>query len=340
MTTRVFACILISLILALTVFGAPVEQNLELFGAGASGGSNGAGSSGVTPVHSGTCGENLTWRLTPDGKLTIMGEGDMEWASQSKIPWREYEDIIRNVIIENGVTNIGENAFSSCRNLESVVIAQSVENIMKRAFYGCSITEIEIPAGVKTIGEATFAHNPFTSIIIPESVTYIGNEAFRSCHELQRIDVDINNNHYSSDENGVLFNKDKTVLIQYPIHNEKTAYKIPNSVETILNHAFYESNIESVVLPEGVTNIGDFAFYGCREIEEIIIPGTVKSVGAESFRHCRNLESVTLQNGIESIGESAFFSCNNIESIFIPESVSSIGVGAFACGKKDRKSVV
>ena len=277
---------------------------------------------GITPIHSfaptvvasgycGAQGDNLTWTLTCDSVLTISGNGDMmDYVLFTGFaPWFPHESAIRAVVIRNGVTSIGNAAFGHHRRLSSVTI----------------------PNSVTSIGDLAFAHaRALTSVIIPKSVTTIGHFAFGACRALTSIDVDINNQYFSS-ENGVLFDKSKTTLIQYPPGKPNTVYIIPNSVTTIGNEAFFQSrNLISVVIPEGVTNIGNSAFSGCSGLTSIVIPNSVVAIGNQAFFACSNLTSVIIGDGAISIGDRAFANCRNLTSVTIGKSVKTIGEQAFS----------
>lgn len=138
-------------------------------------------------VDSGTCGKNLTWKLDHEGVLTISGTGAMtSWTSSLPAPWHSNRSKVKKVIISNGVTSIGEYAFSLCVNLTSVTIPDSVTFIEGRAFGFCSsLTGIVIPNRVMSIGECSFwGCSNLTSIIIPNSVAFIGDHAFYDCDNL------------------------------------------------------------------------------------------------------------------------------------------------------------
>ena len=215
---------------------------------------------------------------------------------------------VRNVIISDGVTSIGNNAFDGCRSLINIEIPSSVTSIGDYAFYYCeSLTSIEIPSSVTSIGNCAFAYCcNLTSIEIPSSVTSIGRSAFSGCTGLESIAVDDSNPSYRSID-GILFSKDQTTLVCYPAGKTETAY----------------------TLPEGVTSIGRSAFDGCESLTSIEIPSSVTSIGIRAFDGCRNLTSIEVPEGVTIIGNYAFDFCSSLTSIKIPSSVTSIGYSAF-----------
>lgn len=290
----------------------------------------------------GKCGDNLTYSFdSSTGTLTISGKGNMtDWETVMSVPWFEIKNEIITVIIENGVTGIGEFAFENCDNMTKVTIPNSVISIGVGAFEGCdSITSIEIPdsvisirysafrncdnlisvtlpkhlkkiehttfyncinltsivipSGVETIGQESFERctnlsnidipdsvteigfgafrycHSLKDIIIPDSVTKIGSYAFVDCDSLENISTNNKNPNYSSD-NGVLYNKSKTKIIQYPIGSTRKEFVIPNGVETI----------------------GEFAFQGCDSLINIIIPDSVTTIIINAFNNCINLANV------------------------------------------------
>ncbi len=186
-------------------------------------------------------------------------------------------DSLTSVTIGNSVTTIGVSAFRGCNSLTSIILPDSVTSIGSRAFEGCdSLTSVTIGNSVTSIGEDAFYHcDSLTSITIPDSVTSIGNYAFAWCDSLTSITVDEDNKYFSSNSYGVLFNKDKTTLIQYPAGNTRTSYTIPDSVTTIGNSAFYDcDSLTSVTIPDSVTSIGDYAFRYCDSLADVYYDGT------------------------------------------------------------------
>ncbi|MBR6620679.1 MAG: bacterial Ig-like domain-containing protein [Clostridia bacterium] len=251
---------------------------------------------------SGTCGDNLNWLLnTSTGVLNITGTGAMTDYTLFSAPWYSYRSSIKTVNIAEGVTTIGKYAFALCDSLTSVTIGNSVTTINYEAFYGC---------------------DGITSVTIGNSVISIGNRAFNSCDSLTSITVDENNKYYSSDSYGVLFNKDKTTLIQYPIGNARTSYTIPDSVTTIGSGAFALcDSLTSVTIPDSVTTINYEAFYGCDGITSVTFGenSQLKTIGSYAFRNCDSLTKVTIPGSVTTIDSYAFYSCGSLTSITVDE---------------------
>ncbi len=178
--------------------------------------------------------------------------------------------VIPNTINGLPVTSIGDGAFYECSGLTSVTIGNNVTEIGDYAFGGCS---------------------GLTSMTLPSSITFIGDEAFSGCTRVTSFSVDIANSTFSSND-GVLFNKAQTSLLNYPA--PKTGdYNIPNSVTSILDGAFSEcKGLTSVTLPNSLTSIGDGAFDGCKGLTSVTLPSSLTSIGINAFRECTGLTSV------------------------------------------------
>ena len=226
----------------------------------------------VSAETSGKCGDNLTWTLDDEGALTISGTGNMRnWSYPEDASWYSDRENIKTVIIQNGVTSIGSYAFYNCSNLTSITILDSVTSIGWHAFYNCS---------------------NLISINIPDSVMSIGSYAFYLCSGLTSINVNENNKNYRSDE-GILFNKNMTTLIQYPSAKANSEYVIPNSVTSISDSAFRGcTDLTSVTIPNSVTSISDSAFIGCSGLTNITIPNSITKVHGWAFYNCKNLSDV------------------------------------------------
>lgn len=222
---------------------------------------------------SNSCGESLTWSLdTATGVLEISGTGAMCDYLVSKTPWYGDRSVIKTVNILDGVTSIGSGAFYDCDYLEIVSVPNSVLSIGDNAFRDCeSLEEIILPDNLTSIGKEAFYYSGLIGISIPASVTSIGDNAFGWCGSLEKISVEENNGYFSSDEYGVLFNKDKTELVKYPNNNQETDYAIPDTVKSLKGDSFENCySLKTVTIPASVTSIGDGVFYNCY-IEKIIV---------------------------------------------------------------------
>ena len=256
-------------------------------------------------VKSGICGAEVTWTLDSEGVLTISGSGDMYDYGFSGAPWCGRR--VKSAVIAEGVTSIGKFAFNDCTSLTSVTIPDSVTSIGSNAFHNCT---------------------SLTSVTIPGSVTSIGVYVFTLCTSLTGIWVAEGSSHYSSDASGVLFNKDKTTLVQCP--GALAAYTIPDSVTSIGKYAFYYcTSLTSVTIPDSVTSIGDGAFSHCTYLTSVTIPDSVTSIGEYAFWDSRSLTSVTIPDSVTSICDHTFDGCTYLASVTIPDSVTSIGAWAF-----------
>lgn len=277
-------------------------------------------------------GKILLGHLDDDGTLTISGTGDMyDWGSYTnKPPFYRWSSNIKNLVIQNGVTSIGEKAFYCYDNLKSIEIPNSVTSIGEETFYGCSkLTSIEIPDSVTSIGNRAFeACRNLTGIDIPSSVINIGSRTFSSCGKMTSINVDKDNPKYCSVD-GNLFSKDKTELLQYIIGKTEESYIVPNGVTSICDGAFAEcESLTSIEMPNGVTSIGEYAFYDCYNLTSVKMPNSVTSIGEAAFWCCGSLTSIKIPSGVKSISDSAF-SASGLTSIEIPSGVTGIYFAAF-----------
>lgn len=207
---------------------------------------------------------------------------------------------IREVYLENGVTEIGDSAFLQCSHLQSVMIPNTVTAIGNFAFTRCvNLQYVNLPDGITNIGTRAFEYcENLQNVHIPNGLEEIEANVFLRCRNLQSV-------------------------------------TIPNSVKRIGVYAF--SNCESlrqITIPENVTNIEGFAFSGCTNLQEVTLHGGIKKIGEWLFSGCIHLQNVIIPDGITEIGDWAFGYCENLQSIMIPDSVTEIGTEAFHDCKK------
>jgi hypothetical protein len=219
------------------------------------------------------------------------------------------------------VTAIGERAFYAS-SLTSVIIPNSVITIGKMAFFENSLTSITIPDSVTYIGERAFVDNSITNVIIPNSVTYIGKMAFNNNAITEINEKPSNGLIYARNNDG---SDDTTTIISYGGIADTIDF-IPNGVTTIGDNAFYRSTIMSVTIPNSVTYIGDEVF-SKNSLKSVTIPNSVTYIGKYAFS-TNSIKSLTIPNSVKYIGKYAFNS-NSLASVIIPNSVTYIGEYAF-----------
>ena len=286
----------------------------------------------ATPTPTPKPPSNVTWSLNEaTGTLTISGTGDMKDYDYDYdyAPWYNRRDEIKAVIIENGVTSIGNYAFYYCTGLTSVTIPDSVTSIGNYAFYYCT---------------------GLTSVTIPDSVTSIGDYAFRYCSNL----TDVYYNGTFADFAKISIGFDNTQFTNAKLHcsdmtlddwgkcGDSTAYYLDEATGTLTisgtgdmtdDYSAPSNNrrdeIKAVIIENGVTSIGNYAFSGCSGLKDVYIPGNVTSIGNKAFRGCSGLTSVTIPDNVTSIGESAFEDCSSLTSVTLGKGLQYVDENAF-----------
>lgn len=319
----------------------------------------------ATTIASGEFSGSLHWELTSEGVLTVSGNGKMgDYEEWGEVPWFPYREEIIEVVIANGVTNIGENAFFGERNLMHVTIPESVTSIGEGAFQYCeSLPDLLIPNSVIEIGSNAFwGCNSFTEVALPDSLIVLGDSAFCFCEnltaatipqnvssisyspflccpKLEGIEVSANNPYYESID-GVLFSENLEQLIQYPCAKEGS-YTIPEGVRSILHYAFRNCDgLTGVVFPQSLLSIDSCSFESCDGLTIVTIPGNVKEIGPSAFEDCNNLISVFVPSSIVTIGNSAFSCCDSLTTIDVDENNESYTSIDGVLFSKDHASLV
>lgn len=263
---------------------------------------------------SGICGENLTWTLDAAGTLTVSGTGAMKDFGYKGAPWYQSRDSIQAVVVESGVTTIGERAFNDCSSLTSITIPAGVTTIGGSAFDNCSsLSSITIPEGVTAIGEDAFSGcSSLISIMLPQGLTAIGDRAFSSCRSLSSI-------------------------------------KLPAGVTTIGSAAFsWCSSLSSITLPESVTAIGKYAFDWCGSLKDVSITDLAAwcsiafgNEKANPLYKAENLylngelvETLEIPEGVTMIRQGLFRNAACIRRVALPKSLKGVLANAFYGCKK------
>ena len=265
-------------------------------------------------------------------------------------------DTIVSVILPTSLEKIGENAFANCGNLTSINICALVNTIEANAFYNChKLSGIVLPEGLITIGEKAFWQTgtsaPADVIVIPASVTDIGENAFEYCHRLTvYASAAEKPSGWHKNWNGVnspckvLWNFSRFIteggvkyielndgskhVVEYD--NETANVTILSGVTTIPSGIFSDSKVlESIVLPEGVTLIEASAFANCENLSTVKLPTTLKEIGNSAFENCDSIEEIRMPDALTSLGEFAFANCDNLELIVFSKGLRTLSLGCF-----------
>lgn len=375
--------------------GTTVNIDLEQ---GSTGGNPGTTEPEETIVASGTCGDDLTWKLGDKGTLTIRGTGEMYNYSMADAPWKEQKDLISALVVENGATSIGSITFDGYTSLKSIRLASTVKSIGNNAFSNTGITSLDLPEGMESIGIGAFYNcEKMTELKLPESLTTLNNGAFAFCKGLTAVTL----------PNKITF----IGALAFEECTGLTSITIPENVTEIRNQAFYYCTALTMVeLPKALQTVGDNAFYETKlqdvyyagteedwgkiaigvknepltnanlhcmgavvvasgtcgdaltwkldskgtltisgtgamtdytksgvapwnkdyeEIRFVVIENGVTTIGEYAFENCTLLESVAISDSVEKIGKYAFSGCSALKRISLPDSIAQIGDCAF-----------
>ena len=312
----------------------------------------------------GTCGKEVTWSLGDDGTLTISGTGEMKnYTYKSEMPWYKYISQIKNVVIKEGVTSIGDYAFygmtkltnvtvpkgiisigafafKNCTVLDGVQLPTTLKKLGESAFFGCSsLTEIAIPEGLYTVWGYTFKNcTKLEKVIFPSTLVKIDEAAFYGCSSLKTLTIPDNVSII-----GIYCFKNCTRLssVQLSANIQQireavfygtaiTELKVPDKVTSIGAYAFKNcTKLKNVTFSKNLTKIDDSAFYACSGLAVLNLPDSLTEIKDYAFRKCTELENVNFSVGLKTVGESSFYGCKKLTELNLPEGVTDIKGYAF-----------
>lgn len=293
---------------------------------------------------SGTCGENITFKLTQDGVLTLSGSGPMptieyDWKYYEPIcGWGQYISSIKKIVIEEGITSISQYSFYDCENLTEVSIPSSIKAIGWEAFHWCHNVNKVMIEGLESWCDINFDErnaNPLqfgadlyvdgekkTQITIPDGITEIKPYTFARAWTNDESKVAITSIHLPDTVTSI-----GTEAFEY---NHLQSINIPDAVMMIGKEAFAGNDFSTIEIPENVETIGNGTFYKCKNLQKIKIPDATSNLGSILFGSCTKLVSVELPKGIETITEAMFSDCTSLTQFSVPETVKVVEDSAFA----------
>lgn len=307
-----------------------VKKRDNLYRAGTT---NAVDASGVVQ---GSLGDNVTYSLdTTTGLVTVSGTGAMtDYQYVSDSPLAAYSDVIKRVVIEEGVTSVGTGAFGFCFGLTEVSLPNSLTTIGQWAFLGCvSLETIYIPAGVTSIGDYSmgfYCSNGTEGSCYAGGMDILGHsgsaaETYATNNSLDFVAMDSVANTcgehvtWSFDAGtGKLTITGTGAMTDYGPYSNRPAFEI------------YRSRIKTIVIGEGVTTVGDHAFLEYRNLESVTLASTITRIGIGSFEMDAKLAKVNFPTALTSIDEEAFYGCSSITQVTVPKNVTNIGSKAFS----------
>ena len=311
----------------------------------------------ISSENKGVCGNDVYWNYSKESKtLTISGTGAM-WDYDSPLnsttlsytPWESFKSNIVHIIIDEGVSTVGDWAFCKCENvstvslpntlktigkysfddcktLKSMVIPDNVISLEEAAFSGCSsLSSISLGDGLESLDRWAFSFcYCLTSITIPKSVKYIDTSAFDH-NTLENVSVNDNNPHYDSRDNCNAIIESSSNKLIFGINSST----IPQSVNIIGKDAFEDCEISSIDIPNSVTTLEAAAFGGCKSLNSIVIPNSVTYIGNSAFQNCKSLTSITIPNSVTTLGQYCFYGCSSLASVELSNSIQTIDYCTF-----------
>lgn len=269
-------------------------------------------------LREGRCGDALHWSVSPEvGLLTISGSGDMYNFGTDAAPWSAWNDSITELILPDGLTRIGQNAFAGSTALRSVTIPDSVTSIAPWAFCGdTELTELTLPNGIRSIGRyAFYGCSALQSAVIPEGTEAVGECAFRgtTLTELTLPDS--------------VLSVGDGVIKDTPLYRSLLAEKKPVYLG---NHLLQVDSLTAGTLAvrDGTVSIADCALYDCQQLTAVTLPDSLQHIGDWSLYHCSKLSKINIPDKVRQLGEFAFC-CDGLSSVSVGSGVQSIGFEAF-----------
>ena len=303
-------------------------------------------------IDSGTVGD-MEWAFFKSGKLTISGTGGVpHYNYASETPWYPYRDQITMLEIKDGITWVGQFAFSNLKKLKSLVIADSVQTLNRGSFENCSaLYEVRLPVDLNFSGwtgthSSGSYYSSFTGTNNVERIHY----TYGRTGQMRERNTTYSHSYSSAQDyyyprsleyiskdslRTVYFDDGITSVAPYAFY-ETTALEdiyIPASVTSIGAYTFYNSSIDEIYLPVMLTNLGNYAFYSCENLTAIDLPKTLTQISAYCFSYCSGLTEIEIPNGVTVAYRDSFSYCTGLKSVTMPADMKfSSWTGTYSSG--------
>jgi len=299
----------------------------------------------MAEIASGTCGSSgqLTWTISDDGTMTISGSGSMtNYTSNydNSKPWKDYNSQIKKVVINEGVTSVGNSAFWGSTNITEVTLPESMVDVGDNAFRNCyNIEKLSLGENCQTVGGYAFADcSALETVSLGNKLKTIGGYAFQNCAKIRKLSIPTT---LTEIKTAAFDGCNITSVDLYDIGawcKVELADGSPVSDRTKANplrtaeHINYQgTEIAHIEISEEVTEIKPYVFYGCKAIKSVSVPSSLQTIGNGAFSGCSQLCNVSIPSlcEISSYGESCFSGCTMLSMFIITSQVTSIDNNAF-----------
>lgn len=269
-------------------------------------------------VVNGTCGENITWTFNDETQeLVLSGSGPMADSEYGKAPWKDYQDVMKRVVVGNGITSIGNNAFYEYETVEQIVLPEGLTRIGEHAFAFAGITSVDLPESLKRIEDNAFMYcDDLVDMELPEGIEYLGRQAFGGCKNWENGDIPSGVKEFGA------------AVFQSCAKLESVI--IPEGITSVPSNMFFGcQELRNVQIPNSVTLIEEMAFQGCYSLQNLVIPNSVTEIERAAFGECKRLVEVTIPNGVTNLPSRVLSGCSALKKVNLPETITYIGLNAF-----------
>lgn len=243
----------------------------------------------------------------------------------------------KQIEIPSWLHAIPDKAFYECTKLTSIIIPETVTSIGDYAFYRCSgLTNVTIPEKVVSIGSEAFSGcKKLDNVMIPKSVKNIGTRAFAACTALKNLIIEgstLDIGEYAFSDCKLLTDSDGFVIVDgilFSYNGPAGTIHVPAGVRRIGKEVFKTRRVKDVIIPQGVTSIGDNAFYDCKVLSSVQLPSGLTDIGAYAFMGCVSLTDVVVPEGVITLEDKTFASCEKLRSVTLPQSIRCIHTWTF-----------